>query len=136
MTEDRVEFRTPKTMPPTAGYHHIAVVPPGATTLYLSGQVPFDTEGNLVGQHDFAGQAEQVFRNIEAALRAVGADFGDVVKLGMFVSDMSNIGALREVRDRFIDMSNPPTSTLVEVSGFIRPEIMLEVDAIAVLGPT
>jgi 2-iminobutanoate/2-iminopropanoate deaminase len=132
MAEDRIEFRNPTTLPPTAGYHHVALVPPGATTIYLSGQVPFDAEGNLVGEGDFAGQAEQVFRNIESALAAAGTDFAHVVKLGMYLRDMSNLGVLREVRDRFIDRGNPPTSTLVEVSGFIRPAIMLEVDAVAV----
>lgn len=128
-----IDFRTPKTLPPTASYSHIAIVPAGARTIYISGQVPMDVSGTLVGEGDFKRQAEKVFENVEIALAEAGATFDSVVKLGMYLTDMKNLGALREVRDRFIQLKAPPTSTLVQVTAFFNPAILFEMDAIAVI---
>jgi len=124
-------FLSPATLPPTANYSHLAIVPQAARTIYISGQVPFDANGALVGKDDFEAQARQVFANLETALKAAGAGFGDLVKIGLYVRDMANLPTLRRVRDQFIDQPNPPTSTLVQVSAFVSPDILIEIDAIA-----
>jgi enamine deaminase RidA (YjgF/YER057c/UK114 family) len=127
-----VEFLTPTSLPPTAGFSHVVKVT-GGQTIYVAGQVALDVQRNVVGRGDFRAQAEQVFVNIQAALAAVGADFSHVVKLNRYVLDMANLPALREVRDRYVNAETPPASTLVEVRALAQEEFMLEIEAIASL---
>jgi enamine deaminase RidA (YjgF/YER057c/UK114 family) len=127
-----VEFLTPKSLPPTAGFSHVVKVT-GGQTIYVAGQVALDAARNVMGRGDFRAQAEQVFVNIQAALAAVGADFSHVVKLNMYVLDMANLPVLREVRDRYVNAETPPASTLVEVRRLAQDEFLLEVEAIASL---
>ena len=115
------------------GYTHVVDVPAGARTLYLSGQIALDAKGNLVGAGDFAAQAEQVFANIDTALKASGASFRNVVKLNIYVTDMTQLKALRAARDKYVDVQHPPASTLVEVSKLGREGLLLEVEATAVV---
>lgn len=100
--------------------------------LFVSGQIAFDGDGDVVGPGDMEAQARQVFRNLGAVLATAGASFGDLVKLTYFVRDVSAVPAIRKVRDEFIDTANPPASTLVEVSSLIVPDLLLEVEAVAV----
>ena len=83
--------------------------------LFVAGQVPLDDEGVLVGPGDMAAQARQAFRNLGAVLAAAGAGWVDLVKLTYFVTDIAHVAAIREARDEFINVANPPASTLVEV---------------------
>jgi len=78
-----------------------------------------------------AAQARQAFRNLGAVLDAAGSSFADVVKLTYFVRDVSSVGAIRVVRDEFVDVSKPPASTLVEVSRLFMPELLIEIEAVA-----
>ncbi len=125
----------PAGLPKPNGYSHAIEVPAGRT-LYISGQLPIDKNGDLVGEGDFGAQAEQVFANLETALEASGASFKDVVKLNMFVTDMRQLKALREARDKYIDLGKPPASTLVEVKRFVKDGAMVEIDAVAVVSPS
>jgi enamine deaminase RidA (YjgF/YER057c/UK114 family) len=125
-----IRFINPPTLAKPPGYTHVVEVTRGRT-VFLSGQVAFDLSRNIVGLHDFRAQAEQVFENIKAALASVGADFTHVVKLNMYVVDMSQLPVLSEVRDRYVNLQNPPTSTLVEVRRLAREEILLEIEAVA-----
>jgi enamine deaminase RidA (YjgF/YER057c/UK114 family) len=124
-------FLNPGSLPPSRGYTQVVEVPPGYRLVYLSGQVPLDSSGARQGGTDFRSQAEQVFENLRAGLAAVGADFDDVVKLNFYVLDVRNLPALREVRDRYVNVAAPPASTLVQVSGLFRDDVLLEVEAIA-----
>ncbi len=128
-----VEFLSPQSLPPTANYSHIAIVPAAARTIYISGQVPISADGSFVGKSDFEAQAMKVFENVGAALTEVGTDFSALVKIGMYVKDMRDLQTLRRVRDQFISPERPPTSTLVQVSAFFDPDILFEMDAIAVV---
>lgn len=122
----------PDTIHPPRGYTHVVTAGGGKLT-FIAGQVALDTEGNLVGEDDFAAQTEQVFKNLKAALAAAGGDFTHVVKFGFYVTDFSQVAVAREIRDRYIDTANPPASTAVQVSSLFRPDILIEVDAIAVI---
>jgi enamine deaminase RidA (YjgF/YER057c/UK114 family) len=113
------------------GYTHV-VVAPDRRTVYIAGQVAFDSSGKLVGGDDFRAQAEQVFANLRRALASVGASFGDVVKTTTLITDRQNVPILREVRNRYLDPKQPPASTLI-VAGLVRPELLLEIEAVAVL---
>lgn len=97
----------------------------------VSGQVALDSEGALVGAGDFEAQAVQVFENLAVALAAAGATFGDVIRLGSYLTDMSNLGVLRDVRLRYL--TEPyPAATAVSAT-LALPELLVEVDAIAMI---
>ena len=120
---------------PTAGYSQVAEVTSGKI-VYIAGQVAQDRSGNLVGKDDFRAQVQQVFENLKAAVEAAGGDFHDVVKLNYFCAesvDPSQITAVREIRDKYVNTASPPTSTFVVVKRLVRPEWMIEVEAVAVV---
>ncbi len=127
-----VRFINPPMMASPPGFTHV-VEARGGRTIYIAGQVALDSSGNLVGDGDIAAQAEQVFANLKSALEAVGGTFADVVKLNFYVSDFSNIGGLREVRDKYVNLDRPPASTAVAVQRLFREQFLIEVDAIAVI---
>jgi len=124
-------FLSPDTLPRPFGYSHVVDVPAGRI-VYVSGQVPLDAAGNLVGEGDFAAQVRQVFENLTAALAAADASWSDVVKLDYFVRDIGQVGALRAIRDEYVNTEQPPASTLVEVSRLFRDEVLVEIQAVAV----
>jgi enamine deaminase RidA (YjgF/YER057c/UK114 family) len=125
-------YLNPPTIAHPTGYTHV-VEAIGARTFYIAGQVALDASGNLVGPGDMGAQARQVFENLHAALRAIGAGFNDVVKLTYFIVDMAQMPVVRAVRDQFVLTEQLPASTAVEVRQLARDEFLLEVEAIAVL---
>jgi reactive intermediate/imine deaminase len=129
MSEKR--FLSPATVSPPFGYSHVIEARAG-TIVYISGQVPLDTNGELVGEGDFAAQTRQVFENLTHALEAAGATWSDVVKLDYFLRDVTQIAAVRAIRDDYVDTEHPPASTLVEVSGLFRPDVLVEIQATAI----
>lgn len=122
----------PPTLSPPRGYSHVVEIT-GGRTIYVSGQIAVDRDGRVVGAGDFEAQTRQVFENLKAALDAAGATLDDVVKITMFVTDMSRLQTLRAVRDTYFTGA-PPASSLVEVSRLVLPELMVEIEAIAVTG--
>jgi enamine deaminase RidA (YjgF/YER057c/UK114 family) len=94
--------------------------------------VALDRSGNLVGAGDFKAQTRQVLENLGAALSAAGATFSNIVKVTTFVTDISQIQILRELRSQYFGM-NPPASTLVQIVQLAKPEFMIEIEAIAVV---
>ena len=126
-------FLSPDTLPAPFGYSHV-VEAPASRVVFVSGQVPLDAEGRLVGEGDFDAQVRQVFENLSSALEAAEATWGDVVKLTYFVTDMSRIASLRAIRDEYVDTQQPPASTLVGVSRLFRDEVLVEIEAVAAKG--
>jgi enamine deaminase RidA (YjgF/YER057c/UK114 family) len=125
-------FVNPPALAKPPGYTQVVETPAGGRTVYVAGQVAWDGQGQLVGPGDFAAQAEQVFRNLDLALKDRGGDLTSIVKLTTYVLDVANLGAFRAVRDRFIPPGpNVPASTLVEVSKLARPEFLIEIEAVA-----
>ena len=127
-----VRFTNPATIARPMGYSNVVEVSNGRM-IFIAGQSAIDPNGNVVGAGDMRAQAEQVFQNIQAALEAVGATFQQVVKLSYYMTDISQIAAIREVRDRYINTAKPPVSTAVEVRRLFREEFMIEVEAVAVV---
>jgi reactive intermediate/imine deaminase len=121
----------PAGSPPTNNYSH-AVAFTG-TTIVVSGQVPLDAEGRLVGEDDALEQTRQVFRNIESALAAAGAGMSDVVKLTIFLTNLADLADFRTARDEVINLDRPPASSLVQVAGLVNPDFRVEIEAVAVL---
>jgi enamine deaminase RidA (YjgF/YER057c/UK114 family) len=113
------------------GYTHVVEAAP-RRTVYISGQIAFDQTGALVGAGDLRAQTEQVFKNLKAALESVGASFGHLAKITVFMLDAAQIQVYRDVRDRHLK-GNLPASTLVQVQRLARPEWLIEIEAVAVL---
>lgn len=127
-----IRFVDPSSLPRPVGYSHVAEVSNGKT-IYISGQVALDQSGNLVGLNDLRAQTQQVFTNLKAALEVVGANFDCVVKLNYYLLDISQIQLVREVRDQFVNTHQPPTSSAVEVRRLFRDDLLIEIDAVAVI---
>lgn len=98
--------------------------------LFISGQASIDEEGRVVGAGDFDAQAEQVFRNLDKVLRAAGSNLDRIVKVTIFLTDMSHFPKIVELRERHF--SRPyPADTIVEVRSLALPELMIEIEAVA-----
>ena len=118
------------------------IIPPGASpnpalspgiqvgeTLYVSGHVAVDASGNVVGEGDCEAQTRQVMSNIEAVVKASGGNMANVIKITCFLTDVANYPAYSKVRAETFP-SNPPASSTVIVAGLVRPELLVEVEAI------
>jgi 2-iminobutanoate/2-iminopropanoate deaminase len=125
----REEFRVPGQAEPIS--HYTDAVRAG-DLLFVSGCVPVDGEGRLVGGADVVAQARQVFANVGAVLAAGGASFADVVKVTVFLLDVDDRAAVNEVRQEVFGGTRP-ASTLVEVSRLAVPGARIEVEAVALL---
>jgi enamine deaminase RidA (YjgF/YER057c/UK114 family) len=128
----KFELLIPGSMPKSVGYSQVARVT-GGTMVFIAGQVALDKSGNEVGKDDFAAQAQQVFENLKAAIAAAGGTFDDVVKMNSYFVDLSHLPEFREIRDKYVNLKNPPTSTAVQVPRLFRPEFMLEIEVVAVV---
>jgi 2-iminobutanoate/2-iminopropanoate deaminase len=124
----REEYRVAGLAEPIS--HYTDAVEAGGL-LFLSGLVPVDEQGALVGE-DAAEQARQVFRNMELVLKAAGCGFDDVVKVTHFLLDIDDRPAINPVRMEFFGEARP-ASTLVEVSALAVPGALLEIEAVAAI---
>jgi reactive intermediate/imine deaminase len=124
-------FLAPETLPRPVGYSHV-VDAPASRIIYISGQVPLDAASHLVGEGDYEAQTRQVFENLTRALEAADASWRDVVKLTYFLRDVGEIASVRAVRDEYVDAKAPPASSLVEVSGLFRDDVLIEIEAVAI----
>jgi enamine deaminase RidA (YjgF/YER057c/UK114 family) len=129
------QFPQPVDLPTPRGYSH--VVSATGTSVFIAGQVAFDGEGRVVGPGDLRVQTEQVFKNLVRALAAAGARIEDVVKITVFVVNYkpADREVIAEVRSRFVG-NPPPASTLVGVQALVVPELMIEIEAIAMIDPS
>jgi reactive intermediate/imine deaminase len=125
-----VERSNPAGAPPALRpYYANAVRVPAGDLLFISGQVAWDADGEVVGRGDPVRQAEQVFANIATILEAHGATFEDVVKVTVFVTDLSWFEQLSDVRLRLFS-TLPPASTIVQVASLVDPDLVIEVEAV------
>ncbi len=118
------------------GYSHVVEINGGGKLVHIAGQVSLDPSSALVGEDDFAAQVECVFQNLEKAVEATGGTFADIVKLNYYCVERVSADRfpdLREIRDRFVNVENPPVSTFVFVSRLVRPEWLIEIEATAVV---
>jgi reactive intermediate/imine deaminase len=125
-------FINPEAMHHPTGYTHVVEVTAGRP-VYIAGQVALDRTGALVGPGDIRAQARQVFDNLQAALEAVGAGFEQVVKLTCYLVDATQLPVVREVRDQYVNTQQPPASTAVEVRRLVRDDLLIEIEAVAVV---
>ncbi len=126
-----VKHINPTTLSKPTGYTHVVEVM-GGRTLYVSGQIALDQAGAVVGKGDLKAQTRQVLENLKSALASCGATLDDVVKITVFMTDASEIQTFREIRDRYFT-KKLPASSLVQVVRLARPELMIEIEAVAVV---
>ncbi len=129
MSHHREEHRVEGMAEPIS--HYTDAVEAGGL-LFVSGIVPVDGEGRLVGGGDVVEQARQVFRNMELVLGAAGCGFDDVVKVTLFLLDVDDRPAINPVRREFFGEARP-ASTLVGVAALAVPGALLEIEAVAAL---
>lgn len=115
------------------GYTQVVSVDGAQRLIFVSGQLPLDANGAVVGAGDIERQAQVVFDNIEKSLRSAGAEPHHIVKLTTYVTDIVKHPPLvRKVRAAVFGARTPPASTMVEVPRFALPNILIEIDALAV----
>ena len=119
--------------PMRGGAFSAGVEAPVGRTVYVSGQVAMDAEGKVVGEGDVRAQTEKVLENVGVVLGEAGGTFDDVVKVTVFITDMGHYDQIHEVRRRFFGEPYP-ASSMVEVSALIDPRLLVEVEAVAVVG--
>ncbi|MFJ9351862.1 RidA family protein [Streptomyces sp. NPDC101237] len=128
---DPTRITAPVGVAPAAQYSH--VVAATGRFVAVSGQLPLDEHGGLVGEGDPAAQAGQVFENLRRCLAAAGAGFDDVVKLTCFVTDMAHMPAVRAARAAHIPDDRLPASSAIQVAALVAPAFLMEIEALAVV---
>jgi 2-iminobutanoate/2-iminopropanoate deaminase len=121
-------LRLPEQLPEPISHYTDGVIADG--WIWISGTLALDASGALIGGDDVVAQAERVLENIKAVLEKAGAGFEDVVKVTVYLRRIEDRGAVNSVRRRFFGESRP-ASTLVEVSAFVVPDALVEIDAVA-----
>jgi len=124
-------FQNPPSIHAPRGYTHVVEATSPGRTIYVSGQVGIAPDGKIAG--DFRAQAVQSLENLKAALAGAGAGLEHVVKITNYFVDMSHIAVFREVRDSYFDTKAPPASTAVQIVKLAMPELLFEIEAIAVV---
>ena len=122
-------IRLPETIAEPISHYTDAVVAGGF--LWISGMLPTDAEGKLVGKGDVVAQTEQVFRNIEAVLSAAGLTFAQVARVTVYLCNVDDRPLINPVRRKYFGDSRP-ASTLVEISRLALDDALIEIEAVAV----
>ena len=128
----QTEFLKPAGIAPANGYSHVVVTRPDKL-IFIAGQVANNPKGEVVGKGDLKAQTEQVFQNLKTALAAAGASFDNVVKLNLYVKGYKeeSRAVIREIRNKYINTTNPPASTLIGVAALALDDYLIEIEAVA-----
>jgi enamine deaminase RidA (YjgF/YER057c/UK114 family) len=121
----------PPQMPAPRGYSY--AVKKSGTPVFISGQVAIDGQGRLVGENDAEAQVEQVFRNLRTVVEASGGTLDDVVNLHIYVTDAACRPAVVAARQRHFKEGRYPASTYLVVSALALPELLVEIEAVAMV---
>lgn len=132
-----VQHLNPEGLHRNPAWSNVVTVSGRAKTIYVGGQNAMDPSGQIVGKGEIAAQTEQVFRNLETALRAAGARLEHVIKWNLFVLAGQSLQPGFEVFQRvWGQRANPPVITAAMVAGLAHPDFLLELDAVAVVPET
>jgi reactive intermediate/imine deaminase len=122
----------PWTWQDAAGFSQAWRVEDARSLVLVSGQAPVSGDGQLVGEGDFEAQVRQVFENLRTVLEAAGAGLDAVVKLTVYLTDMSRLRDYTLIKGEFF-RGEQPASTALGVTALARPEMMVEVEALAAI---
>jgi enamine deaminase RidA (YjgF/YER057c/UK114 family) len=128
-----IRFVNPEPLGPSRGYTYVIDVNHPGRIVYLAGQLGTDPSGKVVSA-DFREQATKAYENIKVALASVGAQFKDVIKMNVYLTDIrTQLPLHRDVRDKYVNTAAPPASTTIEISRLAREGGLIEVEVVAVL---
>ena len=128
----KMEIVQPEQLEVPKGPYSQALKVTGETLLFISGQTPLDSQGSLVGKEDPSAQTRQVMENLSSVLRTAGGTLDNIVKTTVYITDLDHFRSVSEIRKEYF--THPyPASTLLVVSSLYLKEILVEIDAIAVL---
>jgi len=129
-----IRYLQPESLVRSPAFSHAAVIPPGATTIYVGGQNGVDETGKVLAPDDPAAQAMRAVDNVEIALGAAGATLADVVAWTVLIAaDADVAAAYGAIAPRLARAGAPPLVTAARVSGIAVPGALLEISAIAAL---
>lgn len=133
-THGQVRYVNPDGLPKNPAFTNVIVVTGQVKTIYIGGQDAVDASGTIVGKGDIKQQTEQVLANLQAALKAVGAELEHIIKWNLYVVQgqplQPGFEAFQQVWGR---RPNPPAITFMFVSGLANPDFLIEMDAVAVV---
>jgi enamine deaminase RidA (YjgF/YER057c/UK114 family) len=109
--------------------------PPPAHTIHMTGQVAWDEHSNVVGPGDVRAQMVKSIENIEVILREVGGTLDDIVSLTIYFLDRTHLPIIQEVRSHYFKAGTAPASILIQVTGLVIPELLIELVPVAVVPP-
>jgi 2-iminobutanoate/2-iminopropanoate deaminase len=118
--------------PMRGGAFSAGIEAPAGRTVYVSGQVSMDADGNVVGEGDIKRQTETVLEHVKTVLEEAGGTMEEIVKVTVFIRDMRLYDEIHEVRRRYFEEPYP-ASSMVEVSALIDPRLLIEIEAVAVI---
>lgn len=123
--------------PNRAGFKHPqpfsqGIVAPKGRLVWVAGQVALDAKGKVIGRGNARAQTRAALENVKKVLAEAGAGLQDVVKLTVFLTDMAFLPEVQEVRARYFP-ADPPASSTVAISQLVNPDLMVEIEALAIL---
>ncbi|MDQ3794871.1 MAG: RidA family protein [Actinomycetota bacterium] len=118
--------------PMRRGAYSSGVEAPAGRTIYISGQVSLDAEGNVVGEGDMGLQTETVLEHVKTVVEEAGGGMEDIVKVTVFITDMGLYDEIHAVRRRYFEEPYP-ASSMIEVSALIDSRLLIEIEAVAVI---
>ena len=121
---------TPEVKP--VAHYKVATRMEGGRLLYISGQVAWDTDGQIIGKGDIRAQARQVFLNLQHVLQAAGGDLSNLMKITTYITNIEDFPAVAEARAE-IFRGELPASTLIVVKSLFHPDFLIEVEGVAAL---
>ena len=131
MPKDQVV--SPQLAEPNGHFAQATAVAAGGRFVFISGMTARNADGGITGVGDITAQTHQVCQNLQAAVEAAGGTLDDIARVDVFVRDIGDFDAIHAVRREYFK-GGAPASTMVEVSGFVKPEYLIEINAIAVVG--
>ncbi len=121
-----------------SGYSQVTTIElqgDGRRLAFISGQVALDDQGEVVGAGDFGAQCRFVLEQLDERLLALGGGLANVCKVTVFLRDFENYQQLVALRRELFDTASPPASSAVSVAGLVDDRLLVEIEAVAVLGP-
>ena len=131
----KTQITSPELSKPTGQFSHATAIQASGTLVFVSGMTPrAAADGSIVGVGDIEAQTHQVCKNIRAAMEAAGGSLDDVCRLDVYIRNMENFSVIHKVRSQYFN-APLPSSTMVEVTKFVHPDILIEMTAIGVVPP-